>query len=207
MKQAHENLVHFALNELDAHEAEDLAKALKSDSLMASEVNEIRRVSHLMERALATEPMPAARSAPSQGLRLATILAATAAALALMIFALPRFHAGERSVSVEEEAFAESFSPGLDREAIRQVVRSHLAELRTCYEEARKVNPSLAGKILVHFSIGADGTVPEAFIKHSTLGSPGAESCIADHVKSWKFSGVPKDGKAVVDYPFIFSSK
>jgi TonB family protein len=91
------------------------------------------------------------------------------------------------------------------QQEIRTVVRSHAPEIRACYEFALTQHPSLAGRVVVNFTINAEGSVVSSEIFQSTVGNAAMESCIAKAVKLWSF---PKPsapgGRAVVRYPFIF---
>jgi hypothetical protein len=204
MKLEPSALTSFALNELE-NSAE--AEHFKSDPAARLEIAEIRKLALLIEKALAEEPMPASRTPSKRNMWL--VGAATAAAAALMIFALPHVvhKNGQESVSVVEDAFAESFSPGLNKDAIRQVVRSHLGEVRKCYEDQLKMNPSLSGKLLLRFALSDAGVVSEASVKKSTIPSEAVSSCILDRVKKWTFPAGVKGTVGVVEYPFEFSSK
>jgi hypothetical protein len=202
MKLEPSTLTSLALNELETSEAE----RLKTDPSIHEEIAAIRKIAFLIEKALAEEPMPVSRAPSRRNVWL--VGAATAAAAALMVFALPHVihRNGQESVSVLEDAFAESFSPGLDKNAIRQVVHAHLDEVRKCYEDQLKSNPSLSGKLLIRFILSEAGTVSEAAVKKSTIPSPAVSSCIVERVKMWTFPAA-KGIVGVVEYPFEFSSK
>jgi hypothetical protein len=214
MKQAHDNalLTSFALNELEGLEAERCSLLVEQDITARERVEDVRKVSTLIERALRMEAEglpPMAKRPQGRILNLIAPLTAAAAAAFVLVFGLPQLHQKKEgfSVTVETDAFAATFSPGVDKEAIRQIVQSHLQEVKKCYEDGLITQPSMAGKLLVHFSFGESGVVSEASVRKSTLGSPAVANCIADRVKSWKFPNAQKDVKAVVEYPFIFSAK
>ena len=92
----------------------------------------------------------------------------------------------------------------LDKDLIRRVVRAHLPEVRTCYNEGLARKPELAGKLTVDFTIGIDGHVSASKIKAgSTLGDATVEACIESTVMKWLFPK-PDGGWVVVSYPFEF---
>ncbi len=98
-----------------------------------------------------------------------------------------------------------SVQGSLDKEVIRRVIRQHIGEVKLCYEEQLKTNPSLAGRVMAHFTIGPDGKVTDSSIQETSLKSPACEKCIADAVRGWEFPK-PRGGKVVVSYPFVLAA-
>jgi TonB family protein len=95
---------------------------------------------------------------------------------------------------------------GLDRDAIAEVIRRNLGQIRYCYERQLSANPDLYGKVLVRFTIGADGSITENKIDNSTLKSDMVEGCIVRRMASWAFPK-PRGGTQVkVTYPFMFKA-
>ena len=84
----------------------------------------------------------------------------------------------------------------LPRAAIRQVIRSHAGALVTCYQRADRP----AGKIVLRFTVGADGSVPSAELApETTLREPAVTACLVDLFRTFRF---PKPGRDVrVTYP------
>jgi hypothetical protein len=104
---------------------------------------------------------------------------------------------------LEEES---EVSGGLDRDIIAEVIKSELGQIRYCYERQLSGNPDLYGKVMIRFTIGADGLVAEQKIGQTTLKSADVEGCILRRVARWKFP-TPKGGTNVlVTYPFLFKS-
>ncbi len=93
----------------------------------------------------------------------------------------------------------------MDRDAIRDVVRAHIAEIRQCYNQGLAEDPKLAGRLAVHFEIGRTGRVTSAQLQSSDLGHAGVESCVVGAVKDWKFPRPRGGGKVSVTYPFVLS--
>lgn len=95
---------------------------------------------------------------------------------------------------------------GLDRDAIAEVIKRNLGQIRYCYERQLSSNPDLYGKVLVRFTIGAAGDVSQQRVDNSTLKSQMVEGCILRRMASWKFP-LPKGGTQVkVSYPFLFKA-
>jgi len=90
----------------------------------------------------------------------------------------------------------------LDKDLIRRVVRAHLPEIRTCYNEGLARKPELAGKLTVDFTVGPDGHVSGSEIQAgSTVGDATVEACIQSTVLKWLFPK-PDGGSVAVSYPF-----
>ncbi len=95
---------------------------------------------------------------------------------------------------------------GLDRDAIAEVIKRNIGQIRYCYERQLSSNPDLYGKVLVKFVIGADGILGSQKIDNSTLKSDMVEGCILRRMAGWKFP-LPKGGTQVrVSYPFLFKA-
>jgi Ca-activated chloride channel family protein len=93
----------------------------------------------------------------------------------------------------------------LDRSVIDQVVKRNLNALRYCYQRELTKDPTLGGAVVVKFTIAADGTVSQAAIKSSTLGSPAVESCLVGRFLRAQFPAPAGGGTVVVSYPLVFS--
>ena len=104
---------------------------------------------------------------------------------------------------IDEETVIEG---GLDRDAIAEVIRRNLGQIRYCYERQLSSNPDLYGKVMVKFTIGAAGQVGDPRVDNTTLKSAMVEGCILRRMASWKFPE-PKGGTLVhVSYPFLFKA-
>jgi hypothetical protein len=92
---------------------------------------------------------------------------------------------------------------GLSKEEIDKVIRLRSGVFRACYQNQLNRTPGLGGKMVVGFTIAADGTVKSVRVDgSSTLRNADVESCIKSNVARLKF---PAKGGAIVTYPFIFS--
>jgi TonB family protein len=116
---------------------------------------------------------------------------------------------GDRnSVAIEPGGAEEDFVGTIDREAVRRVVRAGMRELRGCYErELSKLNKtqSLEGKVVIQWTIAAQGRALNAKVKSSTLGNRAVENCIRDRLSTWRFPDPPNGTEAEVNFPFSFS--
>jgi len=101
-------------------------------------------------------------------------------------------HAGELQVS-----------GGITTSQVRGVVRDNAARLRVCYERGLQADPRLAGRVLVSFSIGAEGAVYDVESQSETL--PGdVTSCVANIFSTFTFAA-PKAPPAKVTVPVDFN--
>ena len=92
----------------------------------------------------------------------------------------------------------------LPKEAIREVIRSNIGEIRGCYENALVRKPQLHGKVAVRFVIDKSGSVSEATRADSTVDDDALVECVTSTVMGWVFPEPQGGGVVVVTYPFIF---
>lgn len=94
----------------------------------------------------------------------------------------------------------------IDREGVRQTIRSGLREIRNCYEVLAKTQPKAEGKVIVNLAINSEGKAVkvETDKNKSTMTDPNFLNCMTTRIASWKFP--PAKPKTVVDiiYPFYF---
>jgi hypothetical protein len=98
-------------------------------------------------------------------------------------------------------------SPGLstsDAEALRGVVRSHLKDIRVCYERALTKDPLLKGKVTVSWVVTKTGSVADVSIAEQTMHQAGVAECVAAKVRRWTFPKPTGGQDVTVKYPFIF---
>jgi TonB family protein len=92
---------------------------------------------------------------------------------------------------------------GLDKEIVRRVVRSHVKEIKFCYERELQRRPGLHGRVSVRFVIAPDGRVATVGIPESTVDSHEVDRCVADAVARWPFPQARDGGVTFVTYPFV----
>jgi hypothetical protein len=93
-----------------------------------------------------------------------------------------------------------------NKAAIDRVVKSHLAQLRYCYQRELTRDVDLGGKVVIKFVIGKDGAVSQSSVKSSTLGNPSTERCLVEKFGRMRFVKPKGGGIVVVSYPMVFSS-
>jgi len=100
-----------------------------------------------------------------------------------------------------EEGRAKGIVGALERDDIRRIFESHLAEMQGCYARAFLSQPHLEGRLTIQFIVAADGTVSDARLDSSTLDSPVTEACIAEQPCKWRFPPTTGGGPVTVTYP------
>jgi len=92
-----------------------------------------------------------------------------------------------------------------DVASITREIRSRRKAIAACYERALKQKPTLAGKLVVRFSIAAAGTVSAVDIDDDTLGAPEVGACVRALVLRWRFAP-PADAPVELSFPFLFQA-
>ena len=90
------------------------------------------------------------------------------------------------------------------RDLVLRVVKRHQSEIRFCYESELARTPELEGKVTVRWSIDGTGTVTDALIAESGLGSERVEACIVSRIKRWQFPEPKAGGDVVITFPWVF---
>ncbi|MEZ4467618.1 MAG: AgmX/PglI C-terminal domain-containing protein [bacterium] len=91
----------------------------------------------------------------------------------------------------------------LDRSIIQRVFRQHANQMRYCYEKELVKIPTLAGKVTLKVTIGADGKVKAAVVNETSLKNAAVEGCMVEKAKTWLFPA-PRGGVVLVSYPYVF---
>jgi len=92
-----------------------------------------------------------------------------------------------------------------DVASITREIRSRRKAIAACYERALKQKPTLAGKLVVRFSIAAAGTVSAVDIDDDTLGAPEVGACVRALVLRWRFAP-PAEAPVELSFPFLFQA-
>lgn len=89
---------------------------------------------------------------------------------------------------------------GLSKNQIRDVVFSSMGQVKACYERALKSDPTLAGRIVVNWSISTTGTVSRASVRSDEMGDEGLQACLVQTIKTWAFPTAT--ASTPVSFPF-----
>lgn len=93
----------------------------------------------------------------------------------------------------------------LDKDIIRRIVRAHINEVRSCYNQGLTKNPNLQGRVAVNFVITTTGKVGSSVVQETSLKDRSVANCIAKAVKRWKFPKPRGGGNVIVTYPFTLT--
>ena len=112
-------------------------------------------------------------------------------------------------VQIEAGGNEENFTGTIDKEAVRRVVKSALAQFKACYEREYRMNSKLEGKVVVQWEIHEQGVAKNAQIVRvkSTINNSNVEECVKNRMMALKFPEPPPGTAAEVTYPFIFQGQ
>ncbi len=92
----------------------------------------------------------------------------------------------------------------LDKSVIDRVIKQHSAQIRYCYQKELNKDPELSGKVVIKFTIAADGTVSSAETNSTTMNNATVEDCICNRFLRFAFPEPEGGGIVIVRYPFTF---
>jgi TonB family protein len=92
-----------------------------------------------------------------------------------------------------------------DLESIAREIRGRRKAIAACYERALKARPTLAGKLVVRFTITAAGTISAVDIDDDSLGAPEVGACVRAIVQRWRFAP-PAEAPVELSFPFVFQA-
>jgi hypothetical protein len=103
-----------------------------------------------------------------------------------------------------------SCEPGRCLDDIRAAIGEHRPQARACYDEGRKRQPDLAGgKIIINFTIAADGTVTDAEqgMQDDQITEPGVVDCVSEVIKQVRFAPSAKGKTSRAYHRFEFAAR
>jgi TonB family protein len=113
---------------------------------------------------------------------------------------------GERDVSSRLKVDRPIIEGGrADLESIAREIRARRKAIAACYERALKTKPTLAGKLVVRFSITAAGTIAAVDIDDDSLGAPEVGACVRAIIQRWRFAP-PAEAPVELSFPFVFQA-
>ena len=91
----------------------------------------------------------------------------------------------------------------IDEPVVERVLRRRRGAVRHCYERRLKITPTLAGQVLVGFTVGEQGRVIKIKALENTTGDPPLDRCVVDKLKRWRFPK-PEGGEAQFEWKIIW---
>jgi len=91
-----------------------------------------------------------------------------------------------------------------DMKVLSQILQRYQPRIKKVYEDYLKRNPDLSGKMVVKFTIEADGSVSNVVVVSNDLKDSELEREILRHVSRIKFP--PASGKLQIEWPMVFSA-
>jgi TonB family protein len=91
-----------------------------------------------------------------------------------------------------------------DMKTLQQVLQRYSPRLKKVYEDFLKRNPDLSGKMVVKFTIEADGSVSGVVLVSSDLNDRELERNLIRYIERIKFPSA--SGKLTIEWPLIFSA-
>jgi hypothetical protein len=121
----------------------------------------------------------------------------------------------EKAVAGPLPPGAGSFAPdggprfGITRDGIRAAVQAGIPEIKDCYEQWLRLQPTLGGKLKVTFTIdtedGVEGKVSKVSLGDAGIGHAMMEGCILQVFEDLRFEP-PLGGKVDVSYPIVLAN-
>ncbi|AZZ35670.1 hypothetical protein CIK05_02265 [Bdellovibrio sp. qaytius] len=95
---------------------------------------------------------------------------------------------------------------GIDKDAVRNAMRTHVPQYKECYDAEIKKNKKLEGKVVLRWMINGDGQVEEEKIQTTTLNNKKVEKCLLNVLSKTTFPKPDAGAIADVSYPLLFRS-
>jgi|JI10StandDraft_1071094.scaffolds.fasta_scaffold213066_2 hypothetical protein len=92
---------------------------------------------------------------------------------------------------------------GGDTTNVKKVVAANKGKLVYCHEQSLKLNPKVAGKLIIGWTVSG-GAASDVHVVDNTTDDKDLESCVVSAIRRWKFTDVP-DGD--VKNTFVFQPK
>ncbi len=87
------------------------------------------------------------------------------------------------------------------RASMMATIRKNMRDVEHCYGRVALKDPSIAGRIIVQWTVGKDGLPTATALLKDTLKDKSVGRCIRSKARKWRFPK-PSGGVQVVTYPF-----
>ncbi len=138
-------------------------------------------------------------------------------AVLLVMFGLSAAMAEDTKKKTEDESYQEEEDKQagvhfeeenqvLDKATIQKVIKKRQSGILNCYNTQLQTNHSLAGKVVINFTIQLDGTIQggKAVKKATTMKDKKVVKCIEKIVKNLHFPSRKKGEPIEINYPWVF---
>jgi len=86
---------------------------------------------------------------------------------------------------------------------VAKYVASQLPKVTACYESSLKITPTLEGKVVIHWTIDADGAARTVAVVSNSMPPSSVPECLQALIEAWQFPK-PAGGSVEVTFPFDF---
>lgn len=117
----------------------------------------------------------------------------------------PVEESGPRGFATLRPPVDDSGDGDLDMSRVASTVRRRISAIRRCYERELHTHPTLAGKVVVEFTVQESGSVTRSHSIENLTGSPRLASCLSTLMGNLRISPGPVGGSVTVQYPFVFA--
>jgi hypothetical protein len=90
---------------------------------------------------------------------------------------------------------------------IQRIVRANFGRFRACYEEGLRRNPTLTGRVVASFIVGANGRVSRTGDGGSTLADAAVSRCVVAAFGGLEFPREAGGGDVSVTYPIVLEPR
>ena len=107
--------------------------------------------------------------------------------------------------AIASNSFSMSGQGKMPDGAVEKVLAKYLNRFQYCYEKSLLSNPSLAGTVLMQWTIREGGGTGDIKVIRSALNDAKLHGCLSHELSGIRFPS-PKGGPVIIKYPFAFSS-
>lgn len=93
-----------------------------------------------------------------------------------------------------------------DSSVVVRMIRTRIRAIQHCYENELRRNPTLAGKVVVEFTIQPTGSVTNVRATSNTTNDSAVSECVVQTIQRFRFNDpAPEGGSVSFSYPFVFA--
>jgi hypothetical protein len=93
----------------------------------------------------------------------------------------------------------------IDGDALARWLKSRKSAVQSCYERELKRQPTLAGRMVIRFSVTGRGRIEQVSFGEDTMHSLAVQTCITNVMRGWVLPFAPEESVPVA-LPFVFSA-